>query len=409
LLNDPGPARAAAGREEGPHLLIDKRPLGRPAVVAAILLGAVLAAGPARAQRATVEIAIDLSPGGARLVLTHSEQVVYAVRASKGKVEVTYGQSVRVEPSEQRIGSTVLERYRFRDGNRLIFFTGEAYRTYETFELRNPFRLIIDLQGGLSSVEQPPPATPKVDHSKTIVVIDPGHGGVEIGAVGPTGLREKEVTLDLARRLQRALQRDRSLAVVLTRDEDRLVGLDERTSIANHNRAALFLSIHLNSSSRTNAAGAETYFLSSDATDGEARTLAALENRASGVEEDEIVTYDGEKRDLDLVLWDMAQNQYMAESSLLAESMQRELNLLTGTRDRGVRQAPFRVLMGATMPAILVEVGFISNPDEEVLFRDFTYRGQVVAAMATAVREFLAEIERLNRGSRGARTGATGP
>lgn len=379
--------------------MIDTRPSRRLIPVAAIVLGTLLTAVPAHAQRPTVDVTVDLSPGGARLVLTHSEQVVYAVRASRGKLEVTYGRSVRVEPPERRIDSPVLERFRFRDGNRLIFHTGDAYRTYETFELRNPFRLIIDLQGRMPEVEQTVPPPVQIDSSKRIIVLDPGHGGVEIGAVGPTGLREKEVTLDLARRLQRNLQRDRDLVVVLTRDEDRLVGLDERTAIANHNRAALFVSIHLNSSSRASATGSETYFLSHDATDDEARTLAALENRASGVEEKQIVTDQGEKRDLDLVLWDMAQNVYMAESSLLAESMQRELNVLTGTRDRGVRQAPFRVLMGATMPAILVEVGFISNPDEETLFRDFAYRGQVVDAMTAAIQEFLAELDRLTRGA----------
>jgi N-acetylmuramoyl-L-alanine amidase len=267
------------------------------------------------------------------------------------------------------------------------------------------------MQGSRRSAEPPAVERPRRprDPQAKIVVIDPGHGGVETGAVGPTGLQEKEVALDLARRLRQALQSDRKLSVVLTRDEDRLVGLDERTAIANHNQADLFVSIHLNASSRTNARGAETYFLSTKATDDEARTLAALENDAAGVSDDSVYTVDGERRDLDLVLWDLAQNQYLAESSVLAENMQIQLNELTGTRDRGVRQAPFRVLMGATMPSILVEVGFISNPDEEAQFRSDVYRTQVAQAMALAVYEFLADLERLSRPSYSEAPGASQP
>jgi N-acetylmuramoyl-L-alanine amidase len=180
---------------------------------------------------------------------------------------------------------------------------------------------------------------------------------------------------------------------VLTRDEDRLVGLDERTAIANHNKADLFLSIHLNASPRARATGAETYYLSADATDDEARILAALENQA-GSQAVKRPDQRVEQGSLDLVLWDLAQNQYLAESSALAESIQRHLNRLTGTRSRGVRQAPFRVLMGATMPAVLVEVGFISNTDEEELFQTSSYRARVVTAMAAAVEEFLLDLER---------------
>jgi N-acetylmuramoyl-L-alanine amidase len=179
--------------------------------------------------------------------------------------------------------------------------------------------------------------------------------------------------------------------VVLTRDEDRLLGLDERTAIANHNRADLFLSIHLNASPRSEAAGAETYYLSTDPTDAEARALAMHENLSPGG----AVELPPDLADLELVLWDLAQNRYLAESGALAESIQRHLNRLTGTRNRGVRQAPFRILMGAMMPAVLVEVGFISNEKQEALFRTANYRADVVDALAAAVEEFLENLERL--------------
>lgn len=360
------------------------------------LLGALALAAPARAQRATVQISADVSTASTRLVLTHSRPVTYDLQRSGRTVEIVFAEAIEAVPAESRLDDALLEGYRLEDGHRLVLRTGPGFRSLETFELRNPYRLVIDLLGTRPGGAEQAMPEPRRDPTKKVIVIDPGHGGIEVGAVGPTGLQEKEITLDLARRLKSALARDPSLEVVLTREEDRLVGLDERTGIANHNRAVLFLSIHLNASRRANARGSETYFLSTDATDDEARTLAALENRAYGVEEQKIAAVEDEGHGLDLVLWDLAQNQYLAESSLLAESMQAHLNALAGTPDRGVRQAPFRVLMGATMPAILVEVGFVSNADEENLFRSMGYRNQVVSAMAGAVYDFLERLQQFS-------------
>ncbi len=364
-------------------------PLRRIAPVALALLStAALAAEPP-----AVRIAVDTSGPTTRLVLTDERPVVNAVTAFSGRLEVLYAEPVRFDPPEGAVRDGILEGWTTRDDRTLVLTTGAGYERYESFELRNPSRLILDLQGtrtaaGISA----PEATPERS-AKTVVVIDPGHGGAETGAVGPDGLLEKDVALDLARRLKNALQRDPTFSVVLTRDEDRLVPLDDRTAIANHNRADLFVSIHLNASRRKDAFGAETYFLSAKATDDEARNLAGLENAAAlgdGASAQEL-----KDRGLDLVLWDLAQNQYLAESSALAEEVQREMNALTGTRDRGVRQAPFRVLMGATMPAILVEVGFITNRDEENRLEDSAYRDRIVEALVRAVRRFQEGLERL--------------
>lgn len=357
------------------------------------LVSLFFVAHPVHAQRVRVNVSVDHGPTSTRVVLTHSEPVGYVVEEGKGRLEVVYSQAVLIEPSGQRFDEGVLLRIEQRRGNRLVIRTREDFRGFESFELRNPFRLVLDLH---SAALEPVAVAPsgERDTQRKVLVIDPGHGGVELGATGPTGLREKEVCLDLARRLQRRFSRDEHLTVVLTRDEDRLVGLDERTAIANYNRADLFLSIHLNASPRSTATGAETYFLSNSATDDSARTLAALENDSAGVREDQIPS-GNQDPNLDLVLWDLAQNQFLAESSLLAERLQWNLNALTQTRDRGVRQAPFRVLMGATMPAVLVEVGFISNPEEEKRFRDVAYLEKTVDAIEAAVREFLVELDRL--------------
>lgn len=217
------------------------------------------------------------------------------------------------------------------------------------------------------------------------IVLDPGHGGAENGAVGPAGVVEKELTLDVARRVA-ALLRAEGFEVTLTREGDDDVPLDTRAGIANNRKADLFVSLHANAARQAGARGAETYFLSQEATDDAARTTAALENDAAGVAAIEVAS-DG---DLPLILWDLAQSQYLRESSRLAETIQAHLNAALGLKDRGVRQAPFRVLVGATCPAVLVELGFLSNPDEERLLAAPEHRRRLAEALTAAIREFRA-------------------
>jgi N-acetylmuramoyl-L-alanine amidase len=315
-------------------------------------------------------------------MLTADAPLAYRVTDLPQGIEVAFLQPVTLTSSAPPASDGILSSLALTADRRLVLETGPGYRRREVFELRNPWRLVIDLGGTRTSGSVlPGPA----EVAGAVLVIDPGHGGVETGAIGAGGLKEKDVTLDLARRLKGALAREPGLTVVLTREDDRVVGLDARTAIANHNKAELFLSIHLNSAKRRDATGAETYFLASDASDDEARTLAAAENRdARGGGE------------LELILWDLAQNTYLSESSRLAETVQRELNALAGTRDRGVRQAPFRVLMGATMPAILVEVGFVSNPAEEAKLKEDEHRDRIVQALVRAVQDFRGNVARLS-------------
>jgi N-acetylmuramoyl-L-alanine amidase len=224
-----------------------------------------------------------------------------------------------------------------------------------------------------------------------LVVIDPGHGGTETGATGKTGLLEKEVTLDVAQRLKAILTRQSGVNVLLTRTQDDTVGLDDRTALANQTHAELFVSIHVNSAPRRDARGAETYYLSDKSKNEEIRTLAAIENNAAGVDRDQLGAVPA---GLDLVLWDLAQTQYLQESNKLAEAIQKQLNDALGVKDRGIKQAPFRVLMGATMPAVLVEIGFISNPAEETSLKDNDYRERIALAVSRAVLTFLADARR---------------
>ena len=229
------------------------------------------------------------------------------------------------------------------------------------------------------------------------IVIDPGHGGDETGAEGKGGILEKDIVLDIADRLKKQLMKIPDLKIIATRDKDVTMSLDERTAIANHNKADLFISIHVNASKGRKASGAETFFLSYEASDEELRTLAALENNAVGLPEEKAE----ENRQLEMILWDMAQAQYLQESSELAESLQKEFNDMLGIRDRGIKQAPFRVLMGATMPAVLVEVGFLSNPEEEEKLKTASYREDVAGAIFRSVISYKEKVEK-----RVGRTGA---
>lgn len=364
----------------------------RPQLVrlASILILLVVAAGlPAVAESPTVDIEVDVTDENVRLMLTHSSAVSYLIEEGRGSLRIRYAEAVTVRPALGRYEGKILKQHRQRDERELILDTGSMFERYESFELRNPFRVVLDLKTRPATGRDARGGRRR-DLPATIVVLDAGHGGVEHGATGPSGLMEKDVTLALARRLKRELEQTHpAISVVLTRDEDRMLPLDERTAIANHNRADLFVSIHVNASPRSDATGAETYYLSADATDDEARRLAALENLGEGDSSGAV----GPKS-LEMVLWDLAQNQHLAVSSALAESMQSHLNRLAGTRNRGVRQAPFRVLMGATMAAVLVEVGFISNPAEEEQLRSPEYRDRIVEAMSAAISEFLQDLQR---------------
>jgi N-acetylmuramoyl-L-alanine amidase len=198
---------------------------------------------------------------------------------------------------------------------------------------------------------------------------------------------EKNLTLELARLLQARLRQSLPVRVVLTRDEDVTLDHDSRPAVANQNKADLFISIHLNSSLGSTAHGAETYFLSSEASDARAAAAAEAENRpvAAGGDEDPLY-------DLQLILWDLAQSHHLSESQRVATFIQQELNSTLGLRDRGVKQAPFRVLMGAAMPAVLVELGFLSNPSEAAKLESAEYRADLVDALVRAVGRYRAEL-----------------
>jgi N-acetylmuramoyl-L-alanine amidase len=221
-----------------------------------------------------------------------------------------------------------------------------------------------------------------------VVVLDAGHGGHDEGATGPSGLREKDLVLDITRRLAKRLEKQ-GVRVVLTRNSDRFLSLEERTAVANDARADLFLSIHANASPSRKPQGIETYFASLDATDDAARETAKRENSAFGESASAYQSADP----LAAILGDLIETQHLQESSEFAKLAQAELASVGRIRSRGVKQAPFVVLMGVQMPASLVEVGFITNPDEEKGLRRTRDREMIADALAEAVTAFAARYD----------------
>jgi len=213
----------------------------------------------------------------------------------------------------------------------------------------------------------------------SVVVIDPGHGGEETGAIGPKGTYEKDITLFIAKKLKKLIEEKLGIKVYLTRNQDKTLSLMERTAIANNLKADIFISIHANASYRKIASGAETYYLSLEATDEDSSAIATEENKFIKNGDD----------NLNMILWDLVQTQHLQESSQLAEIVQEELNSDLNIKNRGVKQAPFRVLMGADMPAILIEIGFITNPKEEELLNDDNYQLMLSNSILRSIQRFI--------------------
>jgi N-acetylmuramoyl-L-alanine amidase len=269
----------------------------------------------------------------------------------------------------------------------------KGMEAYQVFTLGDPPRLIVDL--GVREARReaiaksiPTPATEDEENEgghRPIrhVIVDAGHGGHDTGAIGPRGVKEKDVTLAMARRLAEKL-RAQGFKVTLTRTDDRYLKREERTAIANLARGDLFVSLHANASPRRDRSGLETYFL--NVTDDRyARRLAARENGTMEVEE--------APKDVQRILTDLDSKASAGASRSLARLVQKEVTARTRqsqgpVRDRGVKSALFYVLLGARMPAVLVETAFISNRAEEQRLASPAYQQLVADGVARAVVDF---------------------
>lgn len=280
-------------------------------------------------------------------------------------------------------------------------------RDYKIFPLSDPFRIIIDVKGErkteISRFEEtiqtlkadsvPVKEPVRFEREKTgssfkpakirRIVVDPGHGGHDPGAVGVDGLKEKDIVLSIALKLARQLKEQLGVDVVMTRSTDVFIPLEERTAIANKVNADLFLSVHANASLNKSASGIETYYLNLAKTDKAAR-VAARENNTS-LEKVGL---------LQTILFDLMANYKINDSARLADDVQTALHgklekKFTGMKNLGVKQGPFYVLVGATMPSILVETAFVSNEHDAKLLTDSDYQEATAAGIIDGVRSYI--------------------
>ena len=291
---------------------------------------------------------------------------------------------------------------------RVVLDTQTKISDYKVFTLADPFRVVIDVMssdaaapdktdtpGGKGKIagkekksrpagkKEAPTLAKQLGLGIKKIVIDPGHGGKDPGTCSPNGLKEKDIVLDVALRVAKNLRENLGCEVFLTRDRDVFIPLEERTAMANAKEADLFLSIHVNAAPNHEARGIETYVLDL-ASNKDAMRLAAMENATSAKQ----------ISDLQSILLDLMQNSKIKESLKLAGLVQEEMvnglnKKFSSVSNLGVKKAPFVVLIGAQMPAILTEIAFLSNPEEERRLKDEAYLAGVANHISGGVAQYV--------------------
>lgn len=283
----------------------------------------------------------------------------------------------------------------FKENTVRVVLDIDKLSKYTVFKLEDPDRLVIDVYPDIDAesnknIKESPKSLPDKNLNKIeTIVIDAGHGGKDPGAIGPGGLQEKDITLYVGKRLGEILEKKQGFKIIYTRDKDNYVPLNERTEMANSQKADLFVSIHVNASEQRKARGIETYFLNWT-NDKEALKVAARENKISINKMEKI--QDG----LQIILQDLARNNKREESMRLAYSVQSSMvntlrNDYSKIEDLGVKYALFYVLVGAEMPSILVEISFISNHEEEKRLAADSYRNKVAEAIAKGIDAYISQ------------------
>ena len=266
--------------------------------------------------------------------------------------------------------------------------------------VENATRQVIDLLAQADTTQQPPAGTPPASAAPPApppappellpafgaptspirtIAIDPGHGGTDDGARSASGTKEKDITLAVARRAKALLEARLGIRVLLTREDDKTVGLDDRTALANNNKADLFISLHANASLRRTTAGATIFYASFDKDDAARAPVAGAER---------VPTFGGGLRDIELVPWDLAQIRHIDQSTTFATMLQEQLTQKVPLTQHPVDSAPMRVLESANMPAVVVELGYLTNVDQEKLLASDPFQTTFVQSLYDAVVRF---------------------
>jgi N-acetylmuramoyl-L-alanine amidase len=382
------PVRVHKGVWLVPESFVDQvRPRVLPVSTAAAPSAAPAPVVGSRMPVALEDMRFRSYPSFTRIVVETSGPLTYRIEAAGAKESRIRLQLLAGFPRVQDIGDGLIDEARLEragdDAVLRVLFEGAAGELRAS-QLVDPPRLVLDFA---RPVEPAPRERREAVAPLRVIVLDAGHGGHDTGAVGPGGLQEKDLVLDVTRRVARLLEDKLDVKVRLSREADQFVTLRDRTTYANRERADLFVSIHANAHRESASAGVETYFLSSEATDGAARQVASLENSVVQLEKTP-ARASGRLDAVKAILWDLAQSEFQQESSRLAEVVQDSMTQSLRMPNRGVKQAGFYVLGGAAMPAILIEIGFVTNPKEERRLKESKYRDEIARAIFSGLAEY---------------------
>jgi N-acetylmuramoyl-L-alanine amidase len=331
-----------------------------------------------------------------RLTFTVSPRTPYAVAQEAGRLVIRF-EADALDIAVPPVAPTgLLQSIRVADaGASIAIDLGPRFGSFRSSMVPQDdgAQVLVDLMPSSTEAPAPPPArggvtalpgpavpelpVPPAAGELRTIVIDPGHGGDETGAKGGTGTLEKDIALAVARKLKAALEGRLGVRVLLTRDGDQAVALDERAALANNNKANLFVSLHANASARSETSGAQMYYLAGDRQGGDGRTVAAS-----------LPALGGGVRDIELVPWEIAQLRHAGDSALLAGAIAEQMRGRVRLSPQPVVPAPVRVLASANMPAVLVEIGFLSNPDEVQQLASDAYQASVAQAILDGILRF---------------------
>jgi N-acetylmuramoyl-L-alanine amidase len=361
----------------------------------------LLVIGDLRVPRVTVRY--DAVSTGGRLTIDATPRVTSAVRG-EGNERLTIkfdADALDVStPLPSAPGSqNLVQGIQVADATTLTVELGPRVVGFRatTQQVETAERLTIDLRVAQSETPPPPPAPPAVpapvtpaspptppsaiSSARTLatIVIDPGHGGEDRGAEGSTGVKEKDVALAVALQLKAAIEGRLGTRVLLTRDDDRQLSIDDRTSFANNNKADLFISLHANASLRTTTTGASIYCAAFD---------RGVEAAGPTTRAERAPVVGGGVRDIELVAWNRAQTRHLNRSLAFAAALEQVLHDRVPLTARAVNRAPLKVLESANMPAVLIEMGFLSNPDQEKQLAASEFQAAFVQAATDAIVRF---------------------
>jgi N-acetylmuramoyl-L-alanine amidase len=368
--------------------------------------------GDARVPR--VAVTVDGTAGAARVIFDLTPSTGHTVAQESNRLLVRFDtDAIDVAPSPAAVPGLVQAVRVINTANLMAIDLGPRFGSYRTSAQPGEAggeRLVVEIVAAaterppLGEAAVPPLPPPPLPPSSTpaavltTVVIDPGHGGDDAGARGAAGTAEKDVTIGVARRLKTAIETRLGVRVLLTRDADQAVAPDDRTALANNNQASMFVSLHANMSYRTEARGATVYYF-------DAGAEVPDESAPPGVV---LPTLGGATRKIDIVPWGLAQLRFVPLSATLATMISEELENRVEVSTRPVEQAPLRVLVGANMPATLVEMGFLSNAEQEQQLVSEPYQDQIVQALVEALTRFRASLGQEHQPARPAVAPGTG-